>query len=74
MCIVLIAVDIDEVTINPSHDTGIVGKMLTLNCTVDISPPEDVVSPLPLEWLYGCLLYTSPSPRDATLSRMPSSA
>ena len=25
------------------------------------------------EW-YGCLLYTSPSPRDATLSRMPSSA
>ena len=33
----------------------------------------------PLEWLPlgpydGCLLYTSPSPRDATLSRMPSSA
>ena len=31
------------------------------------------------EWLsygldYSCLLYTSPSPRDATLSRMPSSA
>ena len=26
-------------------------------------------------WMYGgCLLYTSPSPRDATLSRMPSSA
>ena len=26
-------------------------------------------------YLYGnCLLYTSPSPRDATLSRMPSSA
>ena len=24
--------------------------------------------------LYNCLLYTSPSPRDATLSRMPSSA
>ena len=23
---------------------------------------------------YSCLLYTSPSPRDATLSRMPSSA
>ena len=27
-----------------------------------------------LEGLKGCLLYTSPSPRDATLSRMPSSA
>ena len=25
-------------------------------------------------WASGCLLYTSPSPRDATLSRMPSSA
>ena len=25
-------------------------------------------------WNKGCLLYTSPSPRDATLSRMPSSA
>ena len=24
--------------------------------------------------IWGCLLYTSPSPRDATLSRMPSSA
>ena len=24
--------------------------------------------------IYDCLLYTSPSPRDATLSRMPSSA
>ena len=30
----------------------------------------------PKDWTYNniCLLYTSPSPRDATLSRMPSSA
>ena len=27
-----------------------------------------------IERYYSCLLYTSPSPRDATLSRMPSSA
>ena len=27
-----------------------------------------------LFWIGICLLYTSPSPRDATLSRMPSSA
>ena len=27
-----------------------------------------------IELCYDCLLYTSPSPRDATLSRMPSSA
>ena len=26
------------------------------------------------KWFNICLLYTSPSPRDATLSRMPSSA
>ena len=25
-------------------------------------------------WYMGCLLYTSPSPRDGLLSRMPSSA
>ena len=25
-------------------------------------------------WLFGCLLYTSPSPRDLSTSRMPSSA
>ena len=29
---------------------------------------------LPGESAKDCLLYTSPSPRDATLSRMPSSA
>ena len=33
--------------------------------------PDDLTDPL---GVYGCLLYTSPSPRDATLSRMPSSA
>ena len=27
-----------------------------------------------IDEIYSCLLYTSPSPRDATLSRMPSSA
>ena len=26
------------------------------------------------DYPYGCLLYTSPSPRDGSLSRMPSSA
>ena len=32
-------------------------------------------SPMGLLWTFmACLLYTSPSPRDATLSRMPSSA
>ena len=35
--------------------------------------PEDMPIGI-VTGLIGCLLYTSPSPRDATLSRMPSSA
>ena len=37
---------------------------------------HDVTEPIKLEVdrIWHCLLYTSPSPRDATLSRMPSSA
>ena len=34
---------------------------------------EQVQNPVPAQSA-TCLLYTSPSPRDATLSRMPSSA
>ena len=35
---------------------------------------QSALQVIPLELLKDCLLYTSPSPRDATLSRMPSSA
>ena len=35
--------------------------------------PEVTLAPR-AEWLTPCLLYTSPSPRDRTRSRMPSSA
>ena len=43
---------------------------------VDLEPMlrEVVLLNLPVAPLCACLLYTSPSPRDATLSRMPSSA
>ena len=38
-------------------------------CFVNLENSQiELIEPL------GCLLYTSPSPRDATLSRMPSSA
>ena len=40
---------------------------------VEIHPSAEV-SPALEGRLWDCLLYTSPSPRDATLSRMPSSA
>ena len=36
--------------------------------------PQGVIAILELSYDTPCLLYTSPSPRDATLSRMPSSA
>jgi len=44
---------------------------------VDVSPTEGLALRLDhgeVHLLQACLLYTSPSPRDATLSRMPSSA
>ena len=34
---------------------------------------EDIINPL-IGLFFNCLLYTSPSPRDRSLSRMPSSA
>ena len=39
-----------------------------------VDQPVAIVPPIGKELLVPCLLYTSPSPRDATLSRMPSSA
>ena len=44
-----------------------VGNMLLMNMAC--------VAIVPILWvLFTCLLYTSPSPRDRTRSRMPSSA
>ena len=64
----------------PAADTRKVANVLAelFDGTVtDFSPTENAY----MVWFgdeYGsaidCLLYTSPSPRDATLSRMPSSA
>ena len=51
-----------------------------LPVVVDVPKNLDDGTPFPtMFWLtcpmyINCLLYTSPSPRDATLSRMPSSA
>ena len=43
--------------------------------TVGYTTPEEIQDLFEfLSTIKGCLLYTSPSPRDATLSRMPSSA
>ena len=39
-----------------------------------LAPKGDALYVASAEGFKDCLLYTSPSPRDATLSRMPSSA
>ena len=41
---------------------------------VNSNPATIMTDPKMADATYICLLYTSPSPRDATLSRMPSSA
>ena len=51
----------------PVAITDVCAKRSTLIKELDLALPT-------LEACIDCLLYTSPSPRDATLSRMPSSA
>ena len=41
---------------------------------LDIAVKKKIIKKKGNWYLYGCLLYTSPSPRDRTRSRMPSSA
>ena len=56
------------------------GKRTDGNTTSDFDPEEIKrgysisTAVLPVEYNKCCLLYTSPSPRDGLLSRMPSSA
>ena len=45
-----------------------------LRLTTDQSDAEDLVQDTIVKAFRFCLLYTSPSPRDRTRSRMPSSA
>ena len=54
----------EPTVVQPSCPSG--EGTLTINATTDIGTLEYSID--------GCLLYTSPSPRDRTRSRMPSSA
>ena len=40
----------------------------------DLVQQEETLTPVPGQMYMFCLLYTSPSPRDLSTSRMPSSA
>ena len=53
------------------EETGLEGKVMSWNTTYY---PEGWVAHVVVAKDSGCLLYTSPSPRDGLLSRMPSSA
>ena len=54
---------------------GIVAGMTLAQKVGQMTQPEiKFITPAQVREFYICLLYTSPSPRDATLSRMPSSA
>ena len=54
---------------------GLMGSAMLL-LKAPLLVPATVAAVMALAWgqEWSCLLYTSPSPRDATLSRMPSSA
>ena len=61
----------DELIENASATTGHLQEHESAPDPADRATQEEEYA---LELRTRCLLYTSPSPRDATLSRMPSSA
>ena len=66
------ALDISKEAIARAVEAGCVGAA---NAKDAVEKADVVVTMLPAgAHVKICLLYTSPSPRDATLSRMPSSA
>ena len=62
-------VEVSWFEVDPIHQNGIITVY-----EVDYQPLTDFGSEDVTRVNTTCLLYTSPSPRDATLSRMPSSA
>ena len=59
-------------TYNYSKAAACVQKYRTHEQEIEVAEMREVLKKKP--WFRGCLLYTSPSPRDRQKSRMPSSA
>ena len=60
-----------------SGEAGVLFKTLGGGVVTDTPPKGEgfkIIAPWNRVVIYNCLLYTSPSPRDRTRSRMPSSA
>ena len=63
---VIIGTDLNQVKISQELDECLINSSEIDADWKSLSSPYD--------WYYNCLLYTSPSPRDLSTSRMPSSA
>ena len=61
---------VSDVIANPEHAIAIIQAHTTLS----LQQATHLFNKLFLHGYHSCLLYTSPSPRDGLLSRMPSSA
>ena len=59
---------------NPVSRAAFLGKVGGIEEKVYMKVDGDKIKAIPEEDVDSCLLYTSPSPRDGLLSRMPSSA
>ena len=66
----------DVITVTGSHIKRDPSRSASPLSIIDRETFEDLGIANPIDFVRSltCLLYTSPSPRDATLSRMPSSA
>ena len=58
----------------PIMSDGEYDKLFNELKKIELENPDLVFAYSPTQRVTGCLLYTSPSPRDGLLSRMPSSA
>ena len=67
-------VDLGSIYLEQLHTLSGVLYAYDNNSTWDSSMFEDYLPTVTVTNLEGCLLYTSPSPRDLSTSRMPSSA
>ena len=65
-----------EITLSTDNSDALIEKVRTgrLDAAIVSVGPDERPEGLDVEVVTDCLLYTSPSPRDGLLSRMPSSA
>ena len=63
-----------SITFNATNPVAVVANSELIFHDADVDFKQGFNLQGTLNWITGCLLYTSPSPRDLSTSRMPSSA